>query len=289
MPGPTDSIHDVDDDTNDGGLRAARRCGLPGGDVMSALRPLQSSPIRGTVRAIDPLPHDGVLPPLNRRCTVDDGNDVVLGHARRPIWRGGIHTIGLIVAIPAVIALLLNSTGGTRLRIGLVVYAVGLCTMLGASATYHRWVHGLKARSTWRRIDHAAIFAAIAGSSTPIVLVALPGVTGLIVVGATWTIALIGACCKLSRWSGGDRAGTALYAVTIVAGTVALPWLWVREGVVPSTFVVVGGVVYLLGAACFAKHWPRLRPTVFSYHEVWHAFTIAAAAAQFVAIWMLAT
>ena len=80
-----------------------------------------------------------------------------------------------------------------------------------------------------------------------------------------------------------------MYAVTIVLGAVAVPWLWAREGVGPAAFVVAGGVFYLVGAAGFAKRWPILRPTVFSYHEVWHLFTMLAAAAQFVAIWMLAT
>jgi hemolysin III len=52
--------------------------------------------------------------------------------------------------------------------------------------------------------------------------------------------------------------------------------------------VVVGGVVYLVGAAGFAKRWPTLRPAVFSFHEVWHVFTVVAAVTQFAAIAMLA-
>ncbi len=226
---------------------------------------------------------------LNVRFRDEDGDDVPLGDVHRPVWRGGIHIIGLIVALPAVSALVLTATGDTRLRLAVGVYAVGLCSMLGASATYHRWVHGLRARSAWRRVDHAAIFAAIAGSSTPIVVTALPGVTGLILVGAVWSAALLGACCKLSRWGGGDRAGTAMYAVTIALAAMAVPPLWAREGDGPAVFVIAGGVVYLVGAVCFAKRWPTLRPTQFSYHEVWHVLTIVAAVAQFVAIWMLAT
>jgi hemolysin III len=70
---------------------------------------------------------------------------------------------------------------------------------------------------------------------------------------------------------------------------VAVPWLWARQGTGPTTFVVAGGVVYLVGAVGFARRWPTLRPAVFSYHEVWHVFTIVAAVTQFVAIWMLAT
>ena len=82
-----------------------------------------------------------------------------------------------------------------------------LCTMVGASATHHRWVHGLRARSAWRRVGHAAIFAAIAGSSTPIVMAALPGATGLMLAVAIRSAALLGARFKLSRWDGGDRVG----------------------------------------------------------------------------------
>ncbi len=239
-------------------------------------------------RSVTQSPH-GPRRALNERLGIEAGNDVPLGHAHRPSWRGGIHVIGLIAAVPALTALFMSSTRGTRFQLALVVYAVGLCTMLGASATYHRWVHGMKARSVWRRIDHAAIFAAIAGSSTPIVLAALPGATGAVLVGAIWSAAVLGAWFKLSRWGGGDLAGVVMYVVTIVLAAVALPWLWVREGAVPTVFVIVGGGVYLTGAVGFANRWPTLRPAVFSYHEVWHVFTIVAAVTQFIAIWMLAT
>jgi hemolysin III len=255
---------------------------------MTTVDPVRVHPSVDIEHRVAPHPPDGERRPLNVRFGVADGADVAFGHTHRPTWRGRIHVIGLAVAIPAVSALLLRSTGSTGFRVGLAMYAVGLCSMLGASATYHRWVHGLRARSTWRRVDHAAIFAAIAGSSTPIALAALPGAAGVVLIGTVWSASLLGAWCKLSYWDGGDRAGTAMYAVTIVLAALAGPWLWAREGIGPAAFVVAGGVVYLVGAAGFAKRWPTLRPTVFSYHEVWHVFTIIAAAAQFVAIWMLA-
>lgn len=255
---------------------------------MITVRATQARPSTDTDRSTDGVSAVACRA-LNIRCGIEDGDDVALGHALRPSWRGGIHVIGLVLAVPAVVALLLNASGETRVRIGLVVYAVGLCSMLGVSATYHRWVHGLRARCAWRRVDHAAIFAAIAGSSTPIVVAALPGAPGFVLLGAVWSTALCGAWCKLSHWGGGDRAGTAMYAVTIALGAVAVPWLWAREGLGAAAFVVAGGVAYLVGAACFATRWPTLRPTVFSYHEVWHVFTLIAAVAQFVAIWILAT
>lgn len=256
---------------------------------MTTVDPTQARPSADTDRHVGPPASDGLRRALHVRCGVEDGDDVPLGHVHRPTWRGRIHVIALVAAVPAFTALLLNSTGDTRTRFALGVYALGMFTMFGASATYHRWVHGLRARATWRRVDHAAIFAAIAGSSTPIVLAALPGTTGLVLVAAVWSAALLGAGFKLSHWNRGDRAGTAMYAVIGVLDAAALPWLLTRHGIAPTALVVAGGIVYLVGAAGLARRWPTLRPNVFSYHEVWHVFTIVAAVTQFAAIWMLAT
>lgn len=255
---------------------------------MTTAEPLQAHQPTHHDRTVGSIGSAAPRRALHVRCGVDDGDDVRLGHADRPSWRGAVHVLGLAVAAPAAGALVLMANVGTGLRIALAVYALGLCIMFGASATYHRWVHGLRARCAWRRVDHAAIFAAIAGSSTPIVLAALPGAPGVVLIGAVWSAALTGAGLKLSRWAGGDRAGMAMYAVTVAVSAVAVPWLWVRHGVGPAALVVVGGVVYLVGAVGFAKRWPTLRPAVFSFHEVWHVFTVVAATIQFAAIWMLA-
>ena len=205
------------------------------------------------------------------------------------MWRGRVHVLALTVIAPAVLVLVASADGSVGTRIGIGVYAVGLCSMLFVSATYHRWVHGLRARCAWRRADHATIFAAMAGSATPIVMRALPGVAGLVLLGAIWSAAVIGASCKLGRWWRGDQVGTMMYALTAALCALAVPALWLRHGPGPALLVLAGGAIYLVGAVCFALRWPTLRPTVFSFHEVWHVFTVVAAGLQLVAIWMLAT
>lgn len=95
-------------------------------------------------------------------------HDVPLGTVARPLWRGRLHVHALVAVVPA-LAVLLTEAHGTRGRIAVAVYAIGLCSMFVASATYHRWVHTLVARDLWRRIDHAMIFAAIAGIAMKIV------------------------------------------------------------------------------------------------------------------------
>ena len=54
-----------------------------------------------------------------------------------------------------------------------------------------------------------------------------------------------------------------------------------------TALLVAGGVIYTVGAIGFACRWPTLRPSVFSYHEVWHLCTLAAAATHVAAVWLV--
>jgi hemolysin III len=189
--------------------------------------------------------------------------------------------------VPA-LTLLIVFAHGARARVGVSIYAAGLCAMFIASTTYHRWVHGLRARASWRRVDHAMIFAAIAGSSTPIVLVMLPSGWGIALLAVLWSIAIAGAVLKLGHWPRGDVTGSWLYSVVSLLAAVALPALWVHGGVAPAVLYLVSGVLYIFGAQWFSRMWPRLSPSVFSYHEVWHVFTVAAATAHFLVVWWIA-
>ena len=233
--------------------------------------------------------NDGGLEwPLRHRFELADGRDDPLGTAGRPSWRGGVHLLALLGAIPAFV-LLIGFADGPRAIAGVSIYGAGLLAMFTASTTYHRWVDNFRARAAWRRADHAMIFAAIAGSTTPIVLIVMPSGWGIVLLALVWSIAGVGAACKFGHWRHGDAVGSALYAATSVLAALALPALWIRGGVLPAVLYLVSGVLYIAGARWFAKTWPRLRPSVFSYHEVWHVFTVLAAAAHFAAVWTIAT
>lgn len=227
-------------------------------------------------------------PPLSTRYGDDAGRDVPLGHETRPSWRGRIHLIGLIAAMPVMAALVLAADGASA-TVGCLVYALCMCTMFGVSVAYHRWVHGLRARATWRRLDHAAIFLAIAGSATPLALVAMSPRAGSWTVALIWLTALPGIVLKLGRWHHGDVVGTVLYFVLSIECAVVLPALHRSVGAAPVVLAVASGVTYTIGAICFGLKVPRGRPGVFGYHEVWHAATVVAAAVHVVAVWITVT
>jgi hemolysin III len=68
------------------------------------------------------------------------------------------------------------------------------------------------------------------------------------------------------------------------AGVAAVPQLVARLN--PAAFVLlsVGGIAYTAGAIIYARRRPDPAPSVFGYHELFHALTIVAAACQYVAV-----
>lgn len=211
--------------------------------------------------------------------------DVPLGSPTRPLWRGRLHVVALGCAVPPLV-LLAVAAAGTAARVGAILYGIGLCTMLAVSATYHRWVHTVQARRIWRRADHAAIYAAIAGTFVPVCLV-LGTAFSHAVLGVVVVLSATGAALKLTGRQSLDRIGAGLYVGIGWLGILLVPAIGVRDGLAPLALLTAGGVVYTVGALGFARQWPRLSPSVFSYHEVWHAATITAAALQFAAVWII--
>lgn len=214
--------------------------------------------------------------------------DVPLGSPCRPSWRGRLHLIALWSITPLLIALAIESNGA-RARAAVIVYGVGVCSMLAVSTTYHRWVHTLRARALWRRADHATIFAAIAGTFAAVALTCLG--TGaaigalLVVCGA----ATAGAVAKIAWFDRSHGFGAVMYIAISWAGLAIVPSVWHRGGALTVGLLLAGGVIYTAGAVGFGRQWPRLRPSTFSYHEVWHAFTLAAIGLHFTAVWTVAT
>ena len=149
--------------------------------------------------------------------------------------------------------------------------------------------HHPRARALWRRADHATIFAAIGGTCTAVALTTLstgPAIAMLVVI---WTAAVVGAAFKVASFHRAHRLGSIMYIALGWSGLALAPAVWHRGGAVAVGLLLGGGIIYTAGAAAFGRQWPTLRPARFSYHEVWHSLTIAAAGLHFAAIVTLAT
>jgi hemolysin III len=213
-----------------------------------------------------------------------------LGSELRPRWRGRTHMVAAVVAVPAFVFMIYVANGAAA-RTGAAIYAAGVFAMFAVSSTFHRLVNTVRARRLWQRADHATIFAAIAGTATPLCLLAMPRSWGIPLLCVLWAGAIGGALLKslAFEWRHAQKLGGLLYIGLGWSGLVALPFLWRNSGAPIAVGVVVGGALYTVGAIGFALERPRLRPAVFGYHEVWHLFTIAAATVHFIAIWAIVT
>lgn len=201
----------------------------------------------------------------------------------RPRMRGMLHAWAVPFAATVGLTLLVLAET-VRARTGVAVWLVTMTGLFAVSATYHRgrWRPAVK---VWlQRVDHSMIFVFIAGSYTPLCLLLLDGSKSWIVLAITWGGAIAGVVMRLT-W---HRAPRWLF----VPMYLALGWVAVTVGpdfaaaavTYENVLIVVGGLLYTVGAIVFATHWPDPAPRVFGYHEVFHALTIAAATCHAVAI-----
>lgn len=168
-------------------------------------------------------------------------------------------------------------------RTTLAVYVFGTATMFGVSALYHRVRWRPRAKRLMQRIDHSAIFLAIAGGYTPVAMLCLDGPARWIVIGGVWAGAVLGIALhwlpRVPRfWHG------ASYIIVSWAAVVTLPALWRGLGGLGFGLILAGGVCYTIGAIALATKRPDPWPRVFGFHEIFHAFTVIAAGLQYAAI-----
>jgi hemolysin III len=201
-----------------------------------------------------------------------------------PRFRGVSHQYAFFVAVVAGIVLVILADG-YRDRFAAWVYAVALAAMFGASALYHRFPWSTAAaRLRARRLDHAMIFVFIAGTYTPIALLAFGGALRVVVLASVWAGAALGVVVEL-YWIHAPRWVSAIaYLAVGWIGIVALPEFFSTLGVAVAVLLIVGAGLYTLGALAYATTWPNPFPTTFGFHEVFHLLVIAAAVTQFVAV-----
>jgi hemolysin III len=204
----------------------------------------------------------------------------------KPRLRGRLHQIAFFLSIPAGLALV-GLAQATEARVAALVFAGTLTALYGVSATYHRGEWSERAHRIWKHLDHSMIFVFIAGSYTPVTLLALRPTWGITLLALAWSGAALGVLVtvlRLERWHG---VGFAMYLVLGWGAILAIPQLVQSLTRVEMGLLVTGGLLYTIGAIVLVRKRPDPHPTVFGYHEVWHAFVVGANACHFLLVLLL--
>jgi len=204
--------------------------------------------------------------------------------AVKPRLRGVSHQWAFVVSL-FLGAGLIVAAKTPEATLAVAIYAASLSALLGTSALYHRidWTRP-EARKWMRRLDHSMIFFLIAGTYTPFALLVLDGALADAILVVVWIGAIAGAIVEMVWIEHPKWVAALIYMSLGWVATVAFPQLWSDMGVAGTLLVAAGGLLYTAGAVVYATQRPDPTPRVFGYHEVFHLFVIAAAAAHFAAI-----
>jgi hemolysin III len=201
----------------------------------------------------------------------------------KPLLRGYLHEYAFFVFVLLGVALALAAPT-SRARLAAVIFAACVVSMLGTSALYHRVNWRLGPRRWLRRLDHAMIFLLIAGTYTPFGLLVLSGNWRVVVLAIVWSGALTAIVLRMI-WIRAPKWLDALVAVALGwVGIFAFPQIFDKIGVFGTMLLLAGGILYTVGAVVYARRKPDPFPTVFGYHEIFHALVIAAVACQYASV-----
>jgi len=201
----------------------------------------------------------------------------------KPRLRGVSHRYAFFVSIVTGAALIVAAPN-KRAVLAATVYAFSLSALFGVSALYHGVTWSVPVRRWMRRLDHSMIFLLIAGTYTPFCLLVLSGKLATVVLAVVWSGALLGIALNMI-WIDAPKWFSAIVYISLGwVAVMAFPELASHLGSTGIGLLVLGGVFYSAGAAVYALRRPNPAPTVFGYHEVFHALVIAAAIAHYAVV-----
>jgi len=199
-----------------------------------------------------------------------------------PKLRGWFHLAATPVVIIASLVLFILSKNSLKFAVAL--YSITAIMLFSVSAIYHRVPWSPAKKKIWRRWDHANINLLIAGSYTPFAVTLLEGNDRTILLSVVWIGALLGVAMRIF-WVGAPRwLYVANYLLLGWVAVVYTPQLYKEGGLWVLLPVVIGGLLYSIGAIFYALKRPGRAAKYFGFHELFHIFVLAAWVSQYLAV-----
>ncbi|MFP3919707.1 hemolysin III family protein [Lysinibacillus telephonicus] len=191
---------------------------------------------------------------------------------KEELWNAITHGVGLLMSIPACVALILIAvqSGNSVEIVSNSIFGASLILLFLMSTLLHSMPE--KYKKIFSILDHSSIYVLIAGTYTPFLLVAIDGMLGIVLLCIIWSIALLGIVFKCFFINKFNTFSLVLY--------IAMGWL-IIFAIKPLyeflhfdgfTVLLSGGLLFTFGAIFYA--WRKLPFN----HAIWHLFVIAGCA-----------
>jgi hemolysin III len=206
----------------------------------------------------------------------------------KPLLRGWSHTIGAVASTAFTVALLIATSVDIPRMVSMLVFGLSMVQLYTISAIYHLGRWRTRVRRVLRALDHSNIFVLIAGTYTPLCFNVLDGWLRILTLAGIWLLAVAGVIVSVFNLSLPRWASAALYIGMGWLSLLVLPALWAALSWPPVAIMLLGGVLYTVGAIIYASKRPNPFPRVFGFHEIFHLFVIAGSIAFAVVVWVWA-
>ncbi|WP_102399275.1 PAQR family membrane homeostasis protein TrhA [Haloimpatiens massiliensis] len=204
---------------------------------------------------------------------------------REPV-SGLTHLLGVGLSILGLILLIHNSLVFSKPYYipGFVIFGVSSILLYTASSVYHLLSVQEKIIKVLRRVDHSMIYILIAGTYTPICLIALKGTLSKVLFITIWTLAAVGIMLKIFWFNAPRWLSTLFYVIMGWIAVIAIYPLWKTLSPSGIFWLIAGGLSYTIGAVIYATKRPRIASKIFGFHEIFHLFVMLGSFCHF---WMM--
>lgn len=193
------------------------------------------------------------------------------------------HLIGDILSVIGLVFLLYYAiVRGTSWHIvSFSIFGVSLILLYTASTLHHALHLSERKAEILHKIDHMMIYVLIAGTYTPVCLIALRGIWGWSLLISIWSIAIAGILFKI-LWFRAPRWLSTLFYI-IMGWLVVVAFVPLARAISPKGLIwlVMGGVLYTIGGIIYGTKWPKINMKLFGFHEIFHLFVLGGSICHF--------
>jgi hemolysin III len=191
------------------------------------------------------------------------------------------HALGAILSVVACYLLLNNAIddSSTVKTISYAIYGTSLLLLFTASTVYHA-VQDSEKKKHFKLLDHCAIYLLIAGTYTPLMMIALDNQLGMIMLSIIWALAILGIFFKLKFGHRFKKTSLVTYLGMGLISITIIDQLHEKLSSQGLTLLALGGAIYCLGVIFYVN-----KRIIFN-HAIWHLFVLGGAISHFFMIYL---